>query len=89
MALDKELYRRTKELYQQWNEAEFVDSVRNAGKLSPQKAWQQYMDLWEFCMRLSPQPSELQSRRRVAEWEHYYAQIQKLEEWRRKRGRTT
>jgi hypothetical protein len=41
MSIDKELYRQAYELYRQWNEAELIERARNAGQLSPQKAWQQ------------------------------------------------
>jgi len=39
MAIDKKLYRNTYKLYKQWNEVEFVERIRNAGSLSPKKAW--------------------------------------------------
>jgi hypothetical protein len=87
--LDKELYRKAYELHRQWNEAELVDDLRNAGKLLPQEAWRQYVDLWEFCMKLSPSPSELQEKQRASELDHYYANIRKFESWRRARGKTT
>ncbi|MGH7493848.1 MAG: hypothetical protein ACREOO_15835 [bacterium] len=50
MALDKELYLKMLQAYREWNEFELIDRARNAGKLSPEKAWQQYVDLWEFVM---------------------------------------
>ena len=89
MPLDKELYRKAYESLRQWNEAELLDRVRNAGQLSPAKAWRQYVDLWEFCVNRSPEPSALQCKQRLAEWDRHYAQIQKLEAWRRARGKTT
>ena len=89
MALDKELYRKAHELYTQWNEAELIDSVRQAEKLSPQKAWRQYVDLWEFCMKLSPAASELQEKQRERELDQYYANLTKFESMRLARGETT
>jgi hypothetical protein len=89
MALDKELYRKAHELYSQWNEVELIDSVRNAGKLSPQQAWRQYVDLWEFCMKLSPAPTELQEKQRGRELEQYYANLKTFESKRRAHGKTT
>ena len=88
MPIDKELYRKVRELYGQWNEAELIDGARNAGKLTPQEGWRQYVALWEFCMKLSPPQSELQQKQRLAELDHYYVQLQKLEAWRRKHGKT-
>ena len=35
MAIDKELYRTALEHYRQWNEAELLDRLRNAGRYSP------------------------------------------------------
>jgi len=86
MAIDRELYRQAFEYYRQWNDAEHIDRVRNSGNLSPQKLWQQYVDLWEFCMSLAPEPSALQQKLRHQELEDYYAKIQKLEAWRRDRA---
>lgn len=86
MPIDKELYRQAYEHYRQWNEAELVDRARNAGRLSPQELWQQYVDLWEFCVNLAPEPSLLQQRLRHQELEDYYAKIQKFEAWRRSRA---
>ena len=87
MALDKELYRRAYELHRQWNEFEYIDRVRNAGKLSPAEAWRQYVDLVEFGWKLSPRQSDRQRDQKLADWDHYYAQLEKLEAWRRARGK--
>jgi hypothetical protein len=89
MAIDKELYRKTYQLYRQWNDAELVERIRNAGSLSPRQGWEQYVDLWEFCIELSPQPSTLQSKRKFFEWLKYYSRIQSLEEWRGRDGKKT
>lgn len=87
--LDKELYRDAYRRHREWNEAELKARIRGADTLSPQQAWQQYLALWEFCMTLAPEASDLQRTRRLAEWDLYYTRIQKLEEWRRQRGSTT
>ena len=89
MAIDKELYRKMFEAFREWNEFELVDRARNAGKLSPEKAWQQYVDLWEFTMNTAPRQSNLQRKLRLQEWEDYYAKIQKFEAWRRARAQKT
>jgi hypothetical protein len=89
MEIDKELYRNTYENYRQWNEAELVERIRNSGSLSPIKAWEQYVDLWEFCLELSPEPSDLQSKLKFLDWQKYYSRIQRLEEWKRQHGKKT
>lgn len=86
MPLDKELYRWAHELYRQWNDAELVDNIAQASNLSPQERWRHYVDLWEFAMRISPPPSELQERQSVTELNDYFLKLQKFEAWRRQRG---
>lgn len=88
MKLDKDLYRQAYEQYRQWNEAELADRVRNAGKLSPQEAWRQYVALVEFCWKMCPQQSEWQRKQKLADLDRYYAAVRKLEAWRRARGKT-
>lgn len=89
MAIDKELYRKTYRLYGQWNDAELVERIRNAGRLSPRQGWEQYVDLWELCIELSPQPSASQLKRKYSEWLIYYSRIQSLEKWNRRDGKRT
>jgi hypothetical protein len=89
MKLDKELYRQAYQQYQRWNEAELVDRARNAGKLTPEAAWRQYLALVEFCWKLCPEPGEWQRKQKLADLERYYANIRKLETWRREHGKTT
>jgi hypothetical protein len=85
--MDKELYRKMLETYREWNEFELIDRARNAGKLSPEEAWRQYVDLWEFAMNTAPPQSDLQHKLRVQEWEDYYAKIQQAEAQRRARAK--
>ena len=82
MTIDKELYKKTYEQFRQWNEAEFADKVRNAGKVSPDVSWAQYVDLWEFSTSFAPPQSELQQKLRLIDWNKYYDRIRKLEKWR-------
>ena len=86
MPLDKELYRWAYEQYQQWNEAELIDRALNAGRLSPQKAWRQYVALWEFALKISPPPSESQRQQRIKELQTYYDNILEFETWRSRHG---
>ncbi len=81
--LDKKLYRQVYNQYQQWNEAEFVDRVKNAGKLSPAETFQRYVSLVEFCWKLCPQQSESQRKQKLVSIERYYDRVKKLEAWRR------
>lgn len=83
MAIDRELYRQAYEGYRQWNEAELIERARNANKLTPQQAWRQYAELWEFIVKISPEISAAQRRLRLADLEEYLSKIQKLESWRR------
>jgi hypothetical protein len=87
MKLDKELYRHAYELHRQYNEADLRARIRNKTKRPPSEAWQQYRDLWEFCIKLSPQSSKREEEQRLTDWERYYTRIQKLEEWRQKVGK--
>ncbi len=84
--LDKTLYRQAYEQYQRWNEAEEMERIRRAGRISPQEAWRQYVELVEFCWKLCPQQSEAQRREKLAALERYYESVRRLEEWRRARG---
>ena len=89
MALDKELYRKAYESLRQWNELETLDNARSTAQLTPQEAWRRYAALWAFCVKLSPPQTELQNQLWMAKWEEYYANIRKLEAWRRAHGRAT
>lgn len=89
MRLDKELYRKAYEQYRRWNEAELADRARNAGRLSPAEAWQQYIALVEFCWKLSPEQSEWQREQKLADLARYHERVKRLEAWRRARGKAT
>ena len=86
MTIDKALYRQAQEWYRQWNEAERKARWDEAGKLSPQEAWGQYVDLWEFGWRTNVQPNQYQIRQKIEALERYYDRVAKLEAWRRSRG---
>jgi hypothetical protein len=88
MRLDKELYRQAYRQYREWNEAELIDRARNAGKLAPEAAWQQYLALFDFARESCPPPSEWQRKRHLDDLVHYYERVQKLESWRRTYGKS-
>jgi hypothetical protein len=83
MAIDKELYRRAYALYEQWSDAKLIERAENASRLSPVEAFRQYADLVEFFWKLSPEPDYRQREEKLKALDRYYAQIQKLEAWRR------
>jgi hypothetical protein len=41
----------------------------------------------KFCLELSPQPSDLQSKLKLLDWQKYYSSIQRPEEWKRQHGK--
>ncbi len=88
MKLDRELYRQAYERYRQWNEAELAERVRNAGKLTPQQGWAQYLALAEFAWECCPRPGEWQRRQKLADLAYYYERVQQLEAWRRAHGKS-
>ncbi len=87
MKLDRELYRQAHEWYQQWNQAELIESARNSGRVSAQEAWRQYIGLWTFSMKLSTRPSQVQRRLKFVQWEQYYNRVKTLENWRQRLGK--
>jgi hypothetical protein len=89
MAIDKELYRTALEYYRQWNEAELLDRLRNAGSSAPDAEWLKYIDLWEFGWRMGLRPSQRQHSLTMAEWTEYYDRLQRFETWRRERDRAS
>jgi len=87
MVLDKEIYRKAYESYRQWNEAELIARVRNAGKTPWQKTWSQFVGLWEFGRRMGFQQSEKQSEIKYGALNRYYERVKKMEGWQQNRGR--
>jgi hypothetical protein len=84
--IDKALYRQAQEWYSQWNVAERKARWEEAGMISPQEAWEQYVDLWEFGWRINAQPSQRQMRQKMESLERYYERVAKLEAWRSTRA---
>lgn len=87
MSIDKNLYRQAQEWYRQSNLGEQKARWEQAGKLSSQEAWKQYVDLWEFAMKLAPDLSDQQQQRKLAALDEYYLRVQKLEAWRQTHGK--
>jgi len=82
MVIDKKLYREALQHYRHWNEAELIDSIRNAGQLTPEEGWRQYVDLWEFCVNLNPGAGEGQRMMKLENLIEYYSRVQKFEQLR-------
>lgn len=83
MPIDKKLYREAYEQYRQWSEAKGLERAEMARKLSSSQAFWQYAGLIEFVWQLCPESSPAQRKEKLDALNRYYAQIQKLEAWRR------
>ncbi len=86
MALDKAIWQEALAQYRAWNEAEFEERVRNAGKKSPAEKWREYRSMFALARRLKPELSPGGQARAAQEWEFYYEQIQRFEARRQARG---
>jgi hypothetical protein len=89
MSLDRTLWREAMAQYRAWNEAKFVEQVLTAGQKTPAQKWREYQDLFAFGRRIKPEPSLWEQKQVADAWARYYERIQRLERWRRGRGRTT
>lgn len=87
--LNKKLYQEWYQSMRQWNEAELIDRIHNAGKLTPQQGWEQYQGLAHFALNYCPEPGEWQQQQKMKDLAHYYERIRKLEAWRQKHGKST
>ena len=87
MAIDKELYRTAYESLRQWSEIEKVERAREAGRLSPEEKWRQFVDLFEFCWRIAPPQSAGERKQKLASLDRYTERVRKLEAWRRAHGK--
>jgi uncharacterized membrane protein len=80
----KQVWIQALEAYRQWNEAVFVDRVRNAGTRTPTEKRHIFLDLLRFADRMGRhRRTEAQQRREVAAIRTYYDRIQRFEERRR------
>ncbi len=86
MALDKAVLKEALAQYRAWNEAEFVDQVRNAGRKTPEEKWREYQALFAFGRRIKTEVSPAAQRQAAREWECYFERVRRFEAWRRSRG---
>lgn len=82
---NKEMVRAWQRMYSLWNQGELMDQSLSAGSRSSLESWQQYVALWEFCMRTAS-PDEYDRAQKIGEWETYHANVQKINLWRRRHG---
>ena len=81
--IDATLYRDALKQYKEWNEAELLEQVRNAGNTPPEKKVRQYFELMAFCRLLNPQQSEWQRAEKLAALDRDYEAVIKLEKRRK------
>jgi hypothetical protein len=89
MSLNKTIWREAVAYYRSWNEAKFVEQVLTAGQKTLAEKWREYQDLFAFGRRIKPEPSLWEQKQVADAWATYYARIQRFEQWRQRRGRTT
>lgn len=88
MALNKTLYRQVYQQYQQAEAWETLQRVRQRQPRSTGEAWQQYLDLVEFCQLLCPTRSQRHRIEKLTTLQTYYERIRQLEAWRQQHGNT-
>ena len=86
MKLDRAAWDEALAHYRAWNEAEFVDRVRNAGQRTPADKWQEYRSLFAFTRRIKPQCSPGEQQLTAWEWAAYYERMHRFETRRQSRG---
>ena len=88
MSLDRELYRLAYAQYREWDRAAAAARAHHRRELSPVETWRRYVALVELCWMLAPEQSVRQRRQRLADWDLYYARVERLESWRQARAIT-
>lgn len=86
LAPNPKLLREALAQYRAWNEAEFVEWVRNAGKKTPAEKWREYKSLFALGRRLKPKQSPGVQVMAALEWEVYYEQMRRFEARRQAHG---
>ena len=77
--IDKIAWRETLAHYKDWNEAEFRDRIKNAGKKTPAQKWQEFLAIMEFGLMIKPQPSDHEHRQKIEMLNQYYERVQYFE----------
>jgi hypothetical protein len=86
VAPDPNLLREALAQYRAWNEAEFEEQVRNAGKKTPAEKWREYKSLFALGRRLKPEQGACAQVMAALEWDDYYEQMRRFEARRQARG---
>ncbi len=87
MAIDKELYRKAYASLREWSEAEQIERIRDARRLTPQQRWAHLVDLFHFGWQAGLRPSDRYRAQKLADVSRYYARIRAFEARRHERGR--
>jgi hypothetical protein len=88
MDLNRALWQQAQKHYRDWNDAKFAEQVRSAKK-NPADKWADYKQLYAFGRKLKPEPSLWEQIKTAQEWEAYYLNIRRFEEWRKVHGSKT
>lgn len=86
--INKTAWKETLALYQAWNEAEFRERIRNAGKKTPLQKWREFLAIMEFGLMIKPQPSEHEQRQKIEMLNQYYERVQYFERRRSQVGKS-
>lgn len=78
MELDKELYQKAYEYHRKWNEAESIQRLLDARKLTPDQACSRYLALWNLVMKNGLQVNERLHTQKLLDLQPYYDALQKL-----------
>jgi hypothetical protein len=87
--IDKELYRKAYAALREWSEAERIERIRDARRLTPQERWQQFVDLVDFGLRIAPPESERLRDQKMAALDRYYERVRRMEAGRHARGKAS
>jgi len=89
MQIDKELYRKAYASLREWSEAERLERIRDARRLTPHERWQQFVGLVSFGLRVAPPESERLHDQKMAALDRYYERVRRMEARRGAHGKAT
>jgi hypothetical protein len=77
--IDKAAWQETLAHYRAWNEAEFREKIKNAGKKTPLQKWREFLAIMEFGLKIKPQPSMHEHQQKIEMLNQYYERMQNFE----------
>ena len=77
---EKAAWQTTVTQYRAWNEAEFRENIRNAGKKSLLQKWREFLTIMEFGFMLKLKPSQHEQQQKVEMLNRYYEQMHRFKE---------